>query len=107
MARDLQISHNYISKVLKSGKFNDLIENKPGRNGGFLLRKTGAEISLLDIMSITENNLFFNSCLENSKQCDSCKTFEESLCPLKKQYQKIDNYLREKLAMTRISELSK
>lgn len=59
------VSELFLFKILHALVENGLVETVRGRNGGVRLARAAEEISLLDIVSVTEENFAMAECFEN------------------------------------------
>jgi Rrf2 family iron-responsive transcriptional regulator len=72
IAKAYQVSEPFLFKILQPLSEGRLIETVRGRNGGIRLARPGADITLLDVVRLTEDNFSMAECFEN----------EETGCPL-------------------------
>lgn len=76
IARAYGVSDLFLFKILQPLVQNGLIETVRGRNGGVRLGRAAAEISLFDVVRVTEENFAMAECFENdATDCplvDSC-----------------------------------
>ncbi|MBR2688674.1 MAG: iron-responsive transcriptional regulator RirA [Aquamicrobium sp.] len=69
------VSELFLFKILQPLVEHGLVETVRGRNGGVRLGKPAAEISLFDVVRITEENFAMAECFEADADCpliDSC-----------------------------------
>lgn len=86
----MAIPQNYIIKIMKKLKDAGIIETYSGVKGGYKLKKSADEISLLDIIEIMEKTIKINRCLEENTYCSKSATDK---CPIYKYYELIQNEL--------------
>ena len=91
---NMVIPQNYVIKIMKKLKDAGIVETYNGVNGGYKLRKSADEISLLDIIKIMEKTIMINRCLEADEYC-SRNAIKE--CSMRKYYINIQNLLESKL----------
>lgn len=76
IASAYELSEAFLFKILKPISDNGFVESVRGRNGGIRLAKPADEITLLDIVRITEDNFNMADCFaKDSTNCplvDSC-----------------------------------
>jgi Rrf2 family transcriptional regulator, iron-responsive regulator len=76
IASAYSVSELFLFKILQPLVENGLVETVRGRNGGVRLAKPAAEISLFDVVRVTEENFAMAECFENdASDCplvDSC-----------------------------------
>jgi len=66
------LSEAYLFKILKPMMSANIIESVRGRNGGIRLARDAAEITLFDVVRVTEENFALADCFDD----------ENSDCPL-------------------------
>lgn len=69
------VSELFLFKILQPLVEHGLVETVRGRNGGVRLGRPAAEISLFDVVRITEENFAMAECFEADAECpliDSC-----------------------------------
>ncbi len=59
------LSETFLFKILKPIADNGFVQSVRGRNGGIRLAKPAEEISLLDIVRVTEDNFNMADCFDN------------------------------------------
>jgi Rrf2 family protein len=76
IASAYNVSELFLFKILKPLVENGFIETVRGRNGGVRLAKPATDISLFDVVRVTEDNFAMAECFENdAADCplvDSC-----------------------------------
>ncbi|MGE0232059.1 MAG: iron-responsive transcriptional regulator RirA [Flavobacteriaceae bacterium] len=76
IGRAYGVSELFLFKILHALVENGLVETVRGRNGGVRLARPASEISLLDIVTVTEDNFAMAECFENdAAECpliDAC-----------------------------------
>ncbi len=60
ISKDLDISKLYLEQIFTTLKKADLVTSVKGPQGGYKLSNNLENITLFDILSVTENNLFNN-----------------------------------------------
>lgn len=72
------ISKKYLESIVKSLVASKLVKGASGKGGGYSLLKKPEDITILEILSLTEGTLATVACLEeNAEKCprmDACKT---------------------------------
>lgn len=86
----MAIPQNYIIKIMKKLKDAGIIETYSGVKGGYKLKKSADEISLLDIIEIMEKTIKINRCLEENTYCSRRETDK---CPIYRYYELIQREL--------------
>lgn len=76
IAAAYSVSELFLFKILQPLVEHGLVETVRGRNGGVRLGRPAAEISLFDVVRVTEENFAMAECFENdATECplvDSC-----------------------------------
>ncbi len=76
IARAYGVSELFLFKILQPLVENGLVETVRGRNGGVRLGRPAKDISLFDVVRVTEENFAMAECFENdASECpliDSC-----------------------------------
>ncbi|GLU27076.1 iron-responsive transcriptional regulator RirA [Brucella sp. NBRC 12950] len=76
IARAYGVSELFLFKILQPLVENGLVETVRGRNGGVRLGRAAKDISLFDVVRVTEENFAMAECFENdATECplvDSC-----------------------------------
>ncbi len=65
IARAYHVSELFLFKILQPLVAGGLVETVRGRNGGVKLAKPAKDISLLDVVKITEDNFSMAECFDN------------------------------------------
>jgi Rrf2 family protein len=90
LARHMNMSPTYLSKVLTQLVKADLIQSTPGINGGYSLRKKKEDISFFDV----------TQAIEGSGALFTCEMSDKDECRLKKIMReaedRMESYLRDK-----------
>lgn len=72
VAKAYGISELFLFKLIKPLVENNLLETVRGRHGGIRLARAASEITLLDVVQLTEENFALAECFEGG----------DSVCPL-------------------------
>lgn len=102
IAEKMAISPKYLPTITKKLVKKGLVESKPGRNGGLKAVKPAEEVTLLDIISLTEKTMRCNRCLEDDEYCSRFATKD---CPVRKFYQDFQADLDDKFSSITIKDL--
>jgi len=76
IAKAYTVSEPFLFKILQPLTEGGLLETVRGRNGGIRLARPAAEISLLDVVRLTEDNFSMAECFSTDTECplvDSCR----------------------------------
>lgn len=96
------IPQKYLIKLLGELRQHKLVRVHMGVKGGYTLNKNPQDISLLDIVEITESTVKINRCLE--PDC-YCSREGAECCPVRKYYTVIRNHLENSLSKITIQDL--
>lgn len=76
IAKAYNVSENFLFKILQSLVRANFVKTVRGRNGGIYLTKPAQEISVAEVIKVTEDNFAMAECFENeAAECpllDSC-----------------------------------
>jgi Rrf2 family protein len=83
LAETEQIPRKFLELILVELKQHGILKSRKGRGGGYLLAKPPAQVSLADILRITDGPLAPVPCLHKTTQerCDDCR--DELVCPVR------------------------
>ncbi len=106
IAKDLDLSSPFLSKILQNLVRQNLLLSTKGPNGGFALAQDSTEITLWDIVTKVDGEEFFTNCLIS---LEPCKTHDPSkpLCPVHAQYDKLRTEIREFYKETTLAVISR
>lgn len=100
----MAVPAKYLHKITSKLKRAGIIETFRGNGGGHQLCRDPREISLYDILSLTEKTMEINGCLEEEAYCSRNAT---DTCPVRKMYQEINEVIKHSLQQTTIASLLK
>lgn len=107
VAAAYSVSELFLFKILQPLVENKLVETVRGRNGGVRLGRPAAEISLFDVVRVTEENFAMAECFENdASDCpliDSCSLNEALRKALGAFFEVLQGYSIEDLVKARPS----
>lgn len=101
VAEKLQVPAPYLAKILQSLSKNGLLYSFRGRLGGFCMREGTADMSLMDVVKLTEGFDFTNSCVLGLKRCS-----EETACPMHAKWLPIKEQVIAMLTQMRLKQLA-
>ena len=79
LAKHLNMSATYLSKILTQLVKADIIQSTPGVNGGYTLRKKKEDISFMDVINATEGTGALFTCdLQEEDECSIFKVMAEA-----------------------------
>ena len=95
LSKELNIPKPYLAKILQSFSKSGILNSFKGAYGGFTLKVSPAEISILQISSISEDkNPAVFECSTSQDSCPSQKASQCNLWPVLNNLQnKIDDFL--------------
>lgn len=102
IAAKLGVPAPYLAKILQSLAKGNLLFSFRGRLGGFCLRDSGEQITLMEILQLTEGPAFTESCLLGLKKCSG-----ETACPLHFRWLPVKKKILELLKDTTLEKLAK
>lgn len=107
VAAAYSVSELFLFKILQPLVEHRLVETVRGRNGGVRLARPAAEISLFDVVRVTEENFAMAECFENdATECplvDSCALNEALRKALGAFFEVLQGYSIEDLVKARPS----
>lgn len=107
IAAAYSVSELFLFKILQPLVEHKLVETVRGRNGGVRLGRAAAEITLFDVVRVTEENFAMAECFENdATECplvDSCALNEALRKALGAFFEVLASYTIEDLAKARFS----
>lgn len=103
IAEKENIQNPILMKVLRKLNQHGIVKSSRGRGdsrGGFSLVKSPKEITLLDIISIMEEDVYINECVKDSGIC--CNSIN---CKVHKEFLRINDVIRMELSRRSIYEI--
>ena len=101
IAEAMGIPPSYITKIARALKGADILRERRGVDGGFVLNRAPEELTLLDIVGALEKTVSINRCLEEDEYCSRSAV---SFCNVRKLLVRLQAELAEGLSV-KISEL--
>ncbi len=92
IAKKQDMPKSFVAKILQKLAKAKIVSSTRGVNGGFALRKTPSEITLLHVIEAVQGPIFINSCMVDNKRCS-----RRSLCSVHPVWIEIRNILIDKL----------
>ncbi len=93
LARELQISFHFLTKVLQILTQANILKSYRGPNGGIALARSGRDIRLKDIVQAIDGNKLFENCVLGLSGCGTLKP-----CPLHDTWDRLRTSLEQTLA---------
>ena len=95
-----KIPLHFLGKILQVLVKHKILVSTKGPNGGFVLKKNGGELTLLEIVRVIDGLDMFDQCGIGLKECS-----DEQPCPIHKEYKKIKQEIKSLLNLKTINEL--
>lgn len=97
------IPGQFAYKILKKLERAGWIMSDRGRGGGYRLIASAAELTIYDIVSAVDENLFINECLRHDHVC--ARNAKKQPCAVHKEFKRIQEILDMELRRSSLSEL--
>ena len=85
------ISEPYLEQIMIPFKKSGFVSTVRGCNGGYELKKSSDEITVLDIIELFEGRIYLSECMGKSEGCN-----RESFCPTADIWKELEEVFREK-----------
>lgn len=102
IASAMKIPPDYIRGVLRPLKQEGLITATRGSTGGWMLMRPAEEISLYQIISLSETTMRINRCIEDDKYCNR---HAAEKCPVHALYSMLQQLLEDTLKDCTLAKL--
>ena len=99
------IPGQYAYKILKKLELARLVKGFRGRDGGYQLIKPLESITLLEIVSAIDNNLYLNECLREGVECAFKDRRHENVCSVHLELDRIQSVLTSELRRKTMRDL--
>lgn len=100
--QQMGVPATYLHKVTARMKRTGILQATKGNGGGYWLCRSPDEISLYDILSLTEQTLEINGCLVDESFCSRHVT---ETCPVRRVYSELTAVMKHILQQTTIGSL--
>ena len=94
LAEECGVSLRFALKILGKLVAADIVKSTKGAAGGYMINKNPAEITLSDIIEVTEGKYYFSRCLEDGTKCSRGAS---GSCNFQKAFADITETVRAKL----------
>lgn len=101
MSDDLEISFHFLTKILQQLTADDILESFKGPNGGVRLKRSGDEITFMDIVMAIDGPALFTECALGLPGCGV-----EKPCPFHEQWAETRDNIKVMMEGTTITELA-
>ena len=103
LAQEAQLPQPMVSKTLKLLAREDLLVSHRGVNGGYALARRPEEITVSEIIAALEGPVAITECIDDTP--GECA--QESVCPLRSNWQLINDAIRSALDGLRLSDMAR
>ena len=100
IATRLSVPRHFMGKILKKLAKRNVLLSVKGPSGGFTVNEVTLQLSLLNLIDITDSLNFFKTCVLNLKECSA-----ENPCPMHYQIEPVNRELMTILSNTTIADL--
>lgn len=101
ICREEEIPKAFAYKILRELEMADLVKSERGNQGGYYLNKPLNELTLYDVVNITEDDLAILHCMK-----EECNRNPDSMpCKVHQEIERIQNILIEELKKKTIEEI--
>jgi Rrf2 family protein len=97
------IPGQFAYKILKKLERADYLRSSRGRDGGYWLTRSVDDISIYDIVTAIDNNLFINECLRDDHRC--VRNTADDPCTVHTELGRIQGVLIKELRQKAFSEI--
>ena len=98
-----QLTPAFVYKILKKLEKQEIVKSFRGSNGGYALKKSTTELTLLDIYLAVEPDFYMIECMNPQKAC--ARNQEDSGCMVHKELCRIQGRLVEELKEHTIAQI--
>ena len=96
-----EIPRAFAYKILRELEMADLVKSERGNQGGYYLNRPLSELTIYDVVSITEGDLAILHCMK-----EECNRNPESMpCKVHKEIERIQNLLVKEMKKKTIAEI--
>lgn len=106
LSKAMQIAETYCPKIIKQLKSADLIASEIGKDGGYRLAKKPSQINLFQIMTIMEDTINYNRCLEKDAYCSRDAVGDCVVHDIYETYQQMSEDYFKSFTLDKLVELS-
>lgn len=105
VSEQIGIEREFTQKVLRKLRDAELVTSSKGKEGGYSLAKPLDQISLFEVMRITEDSMFINRCLEPDHFCSRMGSKNVSKCQVHHFYLNFQEKLNRILLHTSLQDV--
>lgn len=96
------VPKQYLVTMSRKLREAGMLGSEPGVSGGYFLARPAEDISVLDIVKVTEGTANLNRCAGKSKDC---KGYFSDICPVREVYEDLRGTVEELLSGITLAEL--
>lgn len=97
------IPRQFAYKILKKLNHAEIVSIIRGVNGGYVLTASLEELTLYDIISAVDQDLFITKCIDSTYGCE--QNLGKDKCRVHQEFTRIQNIIEEELKKTPVSKL--
>jgi Rrf2 family protein len=94
IAEQTSVTLRFALKILRKLVGEGIVQSFKGKQGGYILAKEPADITLLQVVEAIEGTVFINRCLRDYESCNRGKA---PLCVFHHIFEQATNHLRQEL----------
>lgn len=103
LAEDTQLPSAMVSKILKILSREGILDSQRGVNGGYSLAQKPQDLTVSEIIAALEGPIAITECIDDTPgEC-----VQEAVCPLRSNWQLINNAIRSALDGLRLSDMAR
>lgn len=102
ICEEMAIPPRYMYKITKDLCKANIMVTVQGVHGGYKLVKNPEDITLFDILSLTEQTMQINGCIEDESYCSRNAT---AVCTVRKQFERISKVIEEEFRNVSVASL--
>jgi Rrf2 family protein len=98
LCRELRLTRSFLRNLLQTLSRKGFVKSEKGRDGGFKLRLSAANISLFKVMKVFQGPVELNKCTLKKKPCPQQKS-----CPVRRKIKGIEKRVIKELKSIRLT----
>ena len=96
------VPKQYLVTMSRKLREAGMLDSEPGVSGGYYLARPAEDISVLDIVRVTEGTANLNRCASNAKNCGG---FFSECCPVREVYENLQDTVEQLLGGVTLADL--
>ena len=101
----IAVEREFTQKILRRLRGAGLVKSTRGKMGGYSLTRPIEEISLYEILAVTEDTMYVNRCLEEDHFCTRMKEGNVTDCQAHRFYLDFQSFLNQALMKTTVRDI--